>query len=224
VHRQHDVLVDQRGPERVPVVGVVAGVAELGRVLGEGHRVHALLGEATDLGGGQLRVPQDGQAHRDEAAGVGAAPGVDVPVVVGLEHGEGEVLVLGRREQPAREPGERREAHRPEDPAGVHVLDPLVDVPAARAHLLEGGRLDAVLLLGPAGHGVEPDVGDHGPVEGPHVGPVGLLDDLRGQVGEPRRQPPLEQVGRLDQVVVDAHQDQVVGVHASPLTDANVSY
>ncbi len=93
--------------------------------------------------------------------GCGAAPLVDVPVVVGLHDGEREVLVVGGGEQAAAEAGERREAHRAEHAAGVHVLDALVDVPAAGAHLVEGGRLDAVLLLGATGDGVEPDVGDH---------------------------------------------------------------
>ena len=36
--------------------------------------------------------------QRDEAAGVGAAPVVDVPVVVGLQEREGDVLVVGRGE------------------------------------------------------------------------------------------------------------------------------
>jgi hypothetical protein len=108
------------------------------------------------------------------------------------------------------------EAHRPEDAAGVHVLDALVDVPAPGAHLVERRRVDAVLLLGAPGDGVEADVGDDGAVEGPDVVTRLGLDDLRGLIGELRRQPTLEQTGRLDEVVVDAHQDHVVGVHGSP--------
>src|SRR3712207_7064956 len=42
----------------------------------------------------------------------------------------------------------------------VHVLDPLVHVPRPGTDLVEGRRLDAVLLLGASRDGVQPDVGD----------------------------------------------------------------
>ena len=136
------------------------GCVERCGVLGERDGVAAHVGEAVDLGRGLLGAPDHRQAERDEPAGVPAAPLVDVPVVVGPDHRPGDVVVLGRREEPAREPGHRREAQRPEDAARVHVLDALVDVPAALAHLVEAGRLDAVLLLRASGHGVQADVGD----------------------------------------------------------------
>ncbi len=88
----------------------------------------------------ELRVPQHRDGHRDEAVGVGAAPPLDVPVVVGPHDRLGQVLVLGAEEQPARERRERREVHRREHAAGAHVLHPLVDVVAAGPHLVEGGR------------------------------------------------------------------------------------
>ena len=85
----HDrALVAARLPERVPVVGVEARVAELRRVLRERDRVAALGGDAAHLGGHRLRVPDRRQRERDEAAGIGAAPLVDVPVVVGLQDRE----------------------------------------------------------------------------------------------------------------------------------------
>ena len=74
-----------------------------------------------------------------------------------------------REEQPARERRERREAHRREHAARAHVLDALVHVVATGAHLVEGGRVDAVLLLRAAGDRVEPDVRDRRAVEDPHV-------------------------------------------------------
>ena len=141
---------------------VEARVAERRRVLGEGERVHALRGEAAHLGGRQLGVPQHGQAHRDEAAGVRrrTTRRRASRCRPAARRGRGPCRRRAANSRP-REAGERREAHRAEHAAGVHVLDALVDVAAAGPHLVEGGRLDAVLLLGPAGDGVEPDVGDH---------------------------------------------------------------
>ena len=53
-------------------------------------------------------------------------------------------------------------------------------------------------------------------VEHPHVvAGVGVLDARRA-VGELGRQPALEQVRRLDEVVVDADEDHVFDPHAAP--------
>ena len=139
-------------------VAVVARPAELLGVLRERDGVAALLRHAAHLVGHELRVPDGRDRQRDEAAGVRAAPLVDVPVVVGPHHRQGDVLVLGAAEQLAAELREAREAHRAEHAVGVHVGDALVDVLAALAHLGEGRRLDAVLLGRLAGDGVEPDV------------------------------------------------------------------
>ena len=64
-----------------------------------------------------------------------------------------------------------------EHAARAHVLDPFVHVVAARPHLVERGRVYAVLRLGPARDRVEADVGDGLAVEDPHVvAGVGVLD------------------------------------------------
>ena len=78
-----------------------------------------------------------------------------------------------------------------------------LDVEAARAHLVEAGRLHAPLLAGPAHHGVEPDVGVVVPLEDPGLGPVVLLDDRGRPCLERRGQAALEEVRRLNEVVVD---------------------
>ncbi len=212
VDRQHGVRVDQCPPKRIPRVAVEGVIAEGRRVLGERQRMDALVREATDLGRTQLRVPQDREPHRDEPSRRGRAPHVDVPVVVGLQHRERQILVGRRREQPAGEPRERREAHRPEHAARVHVLHPLVDVVTTGSHLVERGRLDAVLLLRPPRDRVQPDVRDDGALEGPDIRAVGLTDDARRAITPLRRDGGVEHVRRLDEVVVDAHHDQVVGV------------
>jgi hypothetical protein len=148
---------------------------------------------------------------------VGAAPLVDVPVVVGAQDGEGEVLVLGAGEVLAAELRVRREVHRGEDAVGVHVPDALVDVEAARAHLAEAGGLDAVLVRRATGDGVEADVGRLLALEHPGVGAVVLGDDLGGLVLPAGGDVAVEHVRRLDDVVVHRHQDQVVDVHAGLL-------
>jgi len=44
-------------------------------------------------------------------------------------------------------------------PPAFHVLDPLVDVVGAWPDLVEGGRLDPVLLLGPPATALSPMLG-----------------------------------------------------------------
>ena len=200
----------------IPVIRVDARPAELGGVLREGHRMGALGRAAPYLGGQDLGVPDGRDRARDEAARVGAAPLVDVPVVVGADHGQGHVLVLGAGEELPAELREGREAQRAEDAVGVHVVDPLVDVPATGPDLVERGGLHAVLFLRPTGHGVERDVAELGPLVEPRARPVGPGHELRCQVDVLRREPALEHVGRLDQVVVHADQDQVIYIHQKP--------
>ena len=65
----------------------------------------------------------------------------------------------------------------------------------------------------PAGDGVQPDVGDLVLVVVPSERAVVALLQLRRELLVLRGQVLLEHVGRLDDVVVDAHQDQVVHVH-----------
>ena len=208
-----DPCVDERLPHRVPVGVVEAGVAEQYRVLGERDRVTALGRDAMDLVGAELRVPQHRQRHRDDATGIRAGPLVDVPVVVGLDGRQREILVRTSSEQPAGEGRERREAHAREHATRAHVLHALVDVVAAGPHLLEGGGVDAVLLGGPAGDGVQPDVRDRLTVEGPYVVTVFGAFDPRRPVGVLRRHPAFEHVRRFDDVVVHADEDHLVDVH-----------
>ncbi len=184
--------------------------------------MHALLGNPSHLFGALLGVPDHRDRHRDEAGRVGAAPLVDVPVVVGLHQRDREVVVFGG-EQPPGEAGERREADRRQDAAGVHVLDPLVDVVTTRADLVEALRLEPVLLFRATGDRVERDVGDDGVAELPGVRAVLVVHQARGVVDVLLRQVVLEHVGRLDGVVVDADQNHVVFVHCPFLSVGGAS-
>ena len=141
-----------------------------------------------------------------------------MPVVVAPDHRQCEVLVIGAREELPAELGIRREAHRTEDAVGVHVLDAEVDVVAALADLVEGGRLHAVLLGWATRDRVEADVRDLDALVDPDVGAVVLVDHaghfvavLRGHVDV------VPHVGRLHNVVVDADEDEVFGSHGAPL-------
>ena len=190
------------------------GQPELLGVLREGDGVAALLGHPVHLLRTQLGVPDDGDRQRDEAPGLGAAPPVDVPVVVGLHHGAGLVLVLAPGEELAAELGEGGEAHGAEHAVDRHVAHTLVHVVAADPHVLERGGLDAVLLGRAADHGVEPDVGDLVAVVEPDVGAVVLADELGRLVLVLGGQQPVEHPPGLDDMVVDADQDHVLSAHS----------
>ena len=200
----------------IPVVAVEAGVAQLLRVLREGDRPAALGGDPAHLLRAHLGVPQRRQGEGDEPTGVGAAPLVDVPVVVGLEQGQGDGLVVVLGPQLAGEPGHRREVERPEHAVGVHVAHPLDVVVATGAHLGERLGVEAVLGGRAAGDGVEADVGQLGAVVGPHVDAVVALDQLRRLVPVLGRQVRVPHAARLDDVVVDRDQDEVVQLHGGP--------
>ncbi len=124
------------------------------------RRTSAAISSASQMGG-------DGQ--RDQPAGMGAAPFLDVPVVVGLEQLEGDRLVLAGVEELSGRSRQGGEVQRSEHAADVHVVDPGVDVVAPGSDLLEGQRLDAVLLGNASRDGVEPEVGDGRPLEHPQV-------------------------------------------------------
>ena len=137
-----------------------------------------------------------------------------MPVVVGLHHGAGLVLVLAPGEELAAELGEGGEAHGAEHAVDRHVAHPLVHVVATDPHVLERGGLDAVLLGWPADHGVEPDVGDLVAVVEPHVRAVVPADELGRLVLVLGGQQPVEHAPGLDDVVVDADQDHVFSAHS----------
>ena len=174
---------------------------------------HALRGHPLDLGDHRVHVPRGADRQRHEAARVRGAPFVDVPVVVGLQHDEREVLVVGLLEPAAAEAGQAREAHRREHAVAVHVLDPLVDQVRRRPHLRERARVQAPLLLGPRHGRVEPEDPELLALELPVLLAVRLAYEPRRAVLVLRGHVVLEQVGRLDGVIVDAEDDHVFDVH-----------
>jgi hypothetical protein len=113
----------------------------------------------------------------------------------------------------SRETGKGWEAHRREDAVAVHVADTLVDVVHARPHLGEAGGVAAPLPGGPGHHSVEPADTLWLALIDPLVDAIFVGDHHRRFVPVLGRHVTEEHVGRLNDVVVDAHQDQVVGLH-----------
>src|SRR5215211_8174864 len=105
VAAQHRSGVGARREQGVPRVGVDAGHAEASGVLRERDRVTALAVEAPHLFGGRLDVEQRQDPARDETLRMRAAPLVDVPVVVRLDHDEVDVAVRAGIQDLAREAG-----------------------------------------------------------------------------------------------------------------------
>ena len=175
------------------------------RVLAERHRLEAAFGVLVDHLRADLGIEQPRQLARDDPVGVGAGPRLEVPVVPRPHRRHREVAVLGDLLQAlAGEAGqERREVQRRVHAVEVHVVDALVDVPCAAAHLVEAGGLEAVLGHRPADDRVEADVGQRLPVVHPGLPAVVGVDDARGAVGELLGHAALEGVRRLDDVVVD---------------------
>ena len=160
---------------RVPRIGVERREPEGRGVLGERDGTGPLRRAPLDLGGGQLDVPQRQDDERDEAIRCGPAPLVDHEVVVGLDAETGELLVLRPEEHRPGELRERREAQLGGDAVDVHVGHARLRVVAPGQDLVEAGGLEAELLAGLAGDGVERDLRVQLTLEQPDVGRRGAL-------------------------------------------------
>ena len=137
-HRHAQLL--GRGVERIEVGMVEVAPGGMGRG-GRGHEAE-VLDAAPQLGRGLHRVLHGHQGDPLEPLGRVVAVLVE-PVVVGLGHGAGVVLVLEERQ--AQEHG-GAEVHRDGDLLQVHVLEPLHRVPHACGGLrraVVGHRADA---------------------------------------------------------------------------------
>ena len=179
VTAQHGRGVGARREQRVPGVGVDARHAEAGRVLRERDRVTALGREPVHFARGFVHVEQRQDPARDEAVRVGAAPLVDVPVVVRLDHDEVRVAVGTLVEHLAGEARPVREVEARELAAGRHVAHPLVYVVATGAHVLVAQRVDVEVLGRLARDRVEAEVPAADVAVVPLLRPVGFVDDTR---------------------------------------------
>src|SRR5882724_9706466 len=166
----------------------------------------------------QSNIPQRQHGQRDEAAGVPAAPVVEMPVVVGLDGGEGEFFVLHLLEARTGKTGKGPEADRAQYAVRIHVPDPRIDVVTTGTHLLIGYGLEPIFLPGPARNRIEPEPGRLLTFDLPMMGAVGAMSDNRSAILESRGYVPDEHVLRLDQVIVHADENQIRHLHRYPLT------
>src|SRR5271157_238418 len=176
----------------------------------------ALTGHAADLVCHQASIPNRRECEGNEATWMTAAPLVDMPVVVRLQHDEGESLVLMPRECRAAEAGERREAHGGQNTVRIHVEDPRISVVTSRAELVEARGFHPVLVGRPTSDGIESDIRDLLSLPRPYIGTVGLAHDVGSAIAKSRRDVTRKQVGRLDDVVVDAHEDEIIKLQGAP--------
>ena len=218
VQAHHHVLLRQGAEHRAPVlVVVVTGQALEVRQLGHRDRAAALGRHPADFAAHRLGVPGRQDRDGDEPVRVRAGPLVDVPVVVGRHHDQRGLFPV-HVEMARREAGERREAHRGQDAVAIHVANPLVDVVDAGAHLGETRRVTAPFLGRPRHHRVQPAHTLRPALIHPLVHAFVVGDDNRRLSLVLFRDVAQEHVRGLHHVVVDAHEDQVVGLHASTST------
>jgi hypothetical protein len=127
--------------------------------------------------------------------------------------------LVGRgAEEQAVELRDAAEVQRGGDAVGVHVADAGVDVVTALAKLIIGGRLEAVFLAHAACDGVEGDRGHLDALVFPVLGAgrPGLQFRRSGQCLA--RQMPVEHIGRLGDVIVDADDHHVFHLHGTFLS------
>jgi hypothetical protein len=144
-----------------------------------------------------------------------AAPLVDVPVVVGLQNAVSVLRVLGcpLGEQLAVELDEGPEAQRRQNAVHVHVVDAGVDIVGGLAQVVEARRLHAPLVLGASNDGIEADVDRDEIVPYPDLVARRVLGDA--WLLHTPREVLLEHVRRLDDVVIDAGDDDVFHAHGA---------
>ena len=173
----HAAMIGSHQPEKIDGMPMRCGCSGSVTAREAARRV------AADLGGAELGVGEERDAHRDDAVGVRRVPLVEEPVVPRLRHREPELGVGAAREHRAAEAGDlRREVHRRPHAVDVHVADAGVDVVATGPHLVEAGRLDLPVLALAADDRVQPDLEEDLAVELPDLVALVGLDDLRREV------------------------------------------
>jgi hypothetical protein len=206
-------VVGARREQRIPRAAVDRWRADRCGVLRERHRVTSLVGEAPDLLCRLLDVEVREDPARDEPVGMRAAPLVDVPVVVGLDHHEVDLGIGTLVEHLPGEPRPVREVEAREITAGRHVEDAGVDLVAPRTHLVVRDRIDVEVLGRLARHRVEAEVAALHVAVPPLLAAGVVGDDTRRELAVLLRHVAVEHVGRLAYVVVDTDEDHVVGTH-----------
>ena len=176
----------------------------------------AFVRQAFELGHRGVHVPDGQQAAGDEATRIGAAPFVNMPVIIGAQVDESLRLVFSLDEQPTVDHREAREIQRCRDAVDIHVSDTGVNIITAGTQLREGGWLHTVFLARPADHGVEPDGRNLPALVFPEIRTVRLGAQFwRGGkccAGKML----VKHITRFGDVIVSADDHQIVHIHICP--------
>src|SRR5713226_3378338 len=117
----------------------------------------ALGGQSPQLPYRPLDVEKGEDATWDEAVRIGAAPFLDVPIVVRLDHHFVDVRVGTLIQDLAGEPGPVREVEPGQLPARVHIAYPLVHVVTTGTHLVVPVGVHVEELFRLAGYRIQPE-------------------------------------------------------------------
>src|SRR5690606_18426863 len=176
--------------------------------------MHTLFRQARNLGGGGLHVPPWHQHQRNEAARRSVAPVVQMPVVVGLDRGQGHCAIRMILETLTGKTRERREAQGTEHAVSVHVVNTIRHAPGAAAHLVIAQRLHAVLFFWSANYRVQAHVAGGLLFENPHIA-FAALDDMGLAPFEALRHVASKGVWWLDGMVINADENEIFNLHCS---------
>lgn len=189
MHAHNGSFFLTRTPERIPVILVNARQTQVVRIGSESNCVAALLRYSANLFGCQYRIPENRNGQRNEPAWVGTSPLVDMPVVVGADHGGGLITIAVFQEECTGKTDERGEAHRTQHAVDIHVLDTRVDVVDARSHFLPTHGVHAPLGLRSAHNRLYSGVQHDGVPVHPRHCPVFASDEAGCRIGVLLRKP-----------------------------------
>ena len=188
------------------------------RQLGHADGTSPFLGDPPELYQRRVHVPEREDGLRNEPSWIGSAPLIDVPIVVGLQHDEGQILVLSLLERATAKAGHAGETHGRQHAVPIHVTHPLVDVVGTGTHLGVSGRVESPLLLRPRNHGIEPHHRHLLVLVDPLVHALVVVHDVGGFVDVAGGNVFPEHVRGLNDVIVDADQNHVIRLHGVLLT------
>src|SRR3984893_9818445 len=102
-----------------------------------------------------------------------------MPIIVGADNRQHQLLVLALDELLAGKTRQSREIERHQRAVGIHIIDTAIDVPSALADIAIAGRLVAELLALSSGARGRPDTAPGLAFDDPTLIAIGILCDAR---------------------------------------------
>src|ERR1700722_1194419 len=194
------------------------------RIFREGDRVASLGCQSTDLLCRLVYVEERQNAACDEPVWIAAAPFVNMPVVVGLDHDLVDRRVGALVQHLSRKAGPVGKVEARERPTRRHVTHPLMYVVATRAHLAVAGRVDVVHLGRLARDGIQAKVAALLLAVPPLLEATFVGLHPRSQMSVLCRNVTLEHVRWFRDVIIHADEDHVLCLHRSPFGPVRATY